>query len=329
MTDPNRTASGPSRPDPSQNPSIRPFGMVPMFNMMTAKFKGKDSEVSLGEWKSSLKTTFALQGVPPDFRAELTLCYLEGKAKREILILPQNRRDTPEKIFTELDKLYGDKVTASVLRSQFFNAKQQPQEDISTFALRLQEDFNRLKNKDPRGINENDVLLRDHLIEGLRDPATRGEFRAKILLDDTLTFETVKDELCLREQAYGETFEQAQCFTLKGHESNPVSAKDFEQLKVQLREEMNTQMTDKFTELSKTIISEIRTELQRTPPAGPADTQSWSSQFPQSRSSGRNRPRTNSTYRYDDQGKPICNNCNQPGHIARFCNGRQRSASLN
>lgn len=319
------TEQSEAQPGPS---TIRPFGMVPMFNMVTSKFKGKDSEISLGEWKSSLKTTFALQGVPMDFRAELTLCCLEGKAKREILILPQNRRDTAEKIFTELDKLYGDKVTASVLRSQFFNAKQQPHEDISTFALRLQEDFNRLKNKDPRGINDTDVLLRDHLIEGLRDPATRGEFRTKILLNDELTFETIKDELCLREQAYGETFEQAQCFTLKGHDSKAVNTKDFEQFKSQFREEMNMQMTAKFTELSKTIVSEIRSELQRTPP-GSAHTSGWNPPFTPTRPVGRGRPRMNSANRYDERGNPICNNCSQPGHIARFCNGRQRSASLN
>lgn len=35
----------------------------------------------------------------------------------------------------------------------------------------------------------------------------RGEFRTKVLLDDALTFEKVKDELRLREQHYSETEE--------------------------------------------------------------------------------------------------------------------------
>lgn len=93
-------------------------------------------------------------------------------------------------------------------------------------------------------------MLRDHLIESLRDPRKRDEFQTKILLDDTLTFENVKDELYLREQAYGEPSERVQCFTLKGHDSDGVNAKNLDQIKLQLREEMNTQMSARFTGLS-------------------------------------------------------------------------------
>lgn len=326
MTDQSEPQPGPSRENQAPSAMSRPVGMVPMFNLMTSKFKGRDSDIGLGEWKSNLKTTFVLQGVPNDFRAELTLCCLEGKAKREILILPPEKRNTAELIFGELDKLYGDRATASVLRSQFFNARQEPHEDISSFALRLQEDFLRLKKKDSRGIRDDDVLLRDHLIEGLRDSAMRGEFRAKILLDDSLTFQTIKAELSLREQAYGETFEQAHCLAMRGHNQvNFPHVKDLEQIKTQLRDEMNTQMSNKFNELSQSLIQEIRSELhQRTPREA-----EWSQPAPRSGPPRRNRPRLGSANRYDGQGNPICNLCSQPGHIARSCTNRQRSASLN
>ena len=128
----------------------------------------------------------------------MTLCCLEGKAKRKILILPPEERSTAELIFSELEKLYGDEAIASVLRSQIFNTWH---EDISSSALRLQEDFFRLKKKDSRGIEHDDVLPRDYLIEGLRDSTTRGECRAKILLDDSLAFEVIMAELSLWEQA--------------------------------------------------------------------------------------------------------------------------------
>lgn len=102
MTDQSESQSGPNREAPVSSAGFRPFGMIPMFNMVTTKFRGKDSDISLGEWKSNLQTTFALQGVPVDFRAELTLCCLEGKAKREILILAPEKRNSPELIFNEL-----------------------------------------------------------------------------------------------------------------------------------------------------------------------------------------------------------------------------------
>lgn len=54
---------------------FRPVGMFPMLSMVTSKFKGRDSDVSQGEWKSNLETTFSLQGIPAEIWAELTLGY--------------------------------------------------------------------------------------------------------------------------------------------------------------------------------------------------------------------------------------------------------------
>lgn len=325
MTDQSESQSGPNREAPVSSAGFRPFGMIPMFNMVTTKFRGKDSDISLGEWKSNLQTTFALQGVPVDFRAELTLCCLEGKAKREILILAPEKRNSPELNFNELDKLYGDKTTASVLRSQFFNARQETHEDISSFALRLQEHFLRLKRKDPRGMNDEDILLRDHLVEGLRDTALRGEFRTKILMNDQLTFAEIKAELILREHVYGEMVDPVQCFAAKGERYKTCNAKDMEQIKSELWEDMNKQMTTQFNDLSQTLIKEIRSELHQATQG----TLDWK-QTDQSRSrkKGGSRPRVYSNS-YDEQGSPICNTCSQPGHIARFCKSTPRSGSLN
>lgn len=86
-------------------------------------------------------------------------------------------------------------------------------------------------------------------------------------MDDSLTFQTIKAELSLREQAYGETFEQAHYLAMRGHNQvNFPNVRDLEQIKTQLRDEMNTQMSTKCNELSQSLIEEIRSELhQRTP----------------------------------------------------------------
>lgn len=101
MTDQTEPQPGVSRKTLAPSAVLRPVGMFPMLNMATKKFKGKDSDISLGEWKSNLKTTLVLQGIPAEFRAELILCCLEGKTKREILILPPEKRNTADLIFTE------------------------------------------------------------------------------------------------------------------------------------------------------------------------------------------------------------------------------------
>ena len=155
--------------------------MMPIYtgSMIISKFRGKDSDCSLGEWKRQLNTLFNLQNIPVEFRADFTLSCLEGTAKRQILILPQERRKTAELIFKKLEELYGDQASASVLRAQFFNITQEPQEDIDSFALWIQEHFARLKRRDARGLRDEDVLLRDVLIDGLRDPAMRVSLEVK------------------------------------------------------------------------------------------------------------------------------------------------------
>lgn len=81
MLDENQPQPGLNREISAPSATLRPIGMSPMLNMATTKFKGRSSDDSLGEWKSNLQTTFVLQGVPAEFKAELTLCCLEGIAR--------------------------------------------------------------------------------------------------------------------------------------------------------------------------------------------------------------------------------------------------------
>ena len=81
MHDQNQLQPSLDREISAPSAELRPMGMSPMLNMATTTFKGRGSDVSIGEWKSNLQTTFVLQGVPAEFKAELTLCCLEGIAK--------------------------------------------------------------------------------------------------------------------------------------------------------------------------------------------------------------------------------------------------------
>lgn len=172
-----------------------------------------------------------------------------------------------------------------------FNACQEPHEDIGSFALRQQGHFLRLKREDSRGIHDENILLRDHLIEGLRDAAIMGEFRTKILLNNKLTFEHVKAELLLREHAYGEIIEHAQCLTTRGEKySNNGNVKNLEQIKYELREEMTKQMALQFNELSQSLIKEIRAELHQNH----RNSSDWNQHQYRPMAKGESRPRASS-----------------------------------
>lgn len=70
-----------------------------MGNMRAQKFKGKNSEVGLGEWKANLKVMFRMYKAPENTRVDPVINGLEGEAKRHILILPERGRSTVDQMF--------------------------------------------------------------------------------------------------------------------------------------------------------------------------------------------------------------------------------------
>lgn len=111
----------------------------------------------------------SFQPISDSQKANFVLGLLDGEAKREILILERACRNMPKKIFDVLSALYGDNTHVSTLRTQYFNCRQEPQQTLRSFALRLRELFSRLRQREDVGLGEGDVLLRDQFIMGLRE----------------------------------------------------------------------------------------------------------------------------------------------------------------
>lgn len=141
------------------------------------KFNGTGSEIKFGEWKSQVETMLGFQPIRDSWEADFVLGLLEGEAKREILTLERTDRNTPKKIF---DVLYGDNTHASTLRAQFFNCRQETHQSLRSFSLRLHELFSKLKQKDPTGLEQGDVLLRDQIIMGLKEGPIFQELRRQV-----------------------------------------------------------------------------------------------------------------------------------------------------
>lgn len=71
------------------------------------------------------------------------LTTLDGKARRQIMLLPLQDRDTGKKILDILTKKYGSNQSSDQLRADFFDCKQLVGEGIEDFILCLRE-FNPL-----------------------------------------------------------------------------------------------------------------------------------------------------------------------------------------
>lgn len=319
---------GGGRPRAFSLPAFFPY-MMPCL-----KFAGGrgTNEMSFKQWKCDLETWFRMYAVPVESRLDWVINCLDGEARREVAILPDSEKDTVAKVFQKLQDLYASPASASVARSLFFNCRQQSEESVRVFALRLQECWQKMMVSDAENILNPDVLMRDQFIAGLFDGGLKRDLRLKVTLDNTLKFADVKTEAVLR--AGLEEDGQAYCGVVKTAPQQRPWEDDLQKLKVELKTELTKEVELQVNNLSQTLLQGIREEFQKARLEG--SQQSYGSlQAPQrsrSYSPGPRHQRAGQHSRlreYDEQGRPICFNCRTPGHIARQCTKQHAQANLN
>ena len=300
-----------------------PHMMMPFFmgGPWLQKFNGEGSEIKLGEWKQQVTTMINLQPISDSQKADFVLGLLDGEAKREILTLEKACRDTPQKIFDVLTALYGDNVHVSTLRTQFFNCRQGPQQTLRSFSLCLRELFSRLKQREDVALGEGDILLRDQFIMGLREGPIRQELRRQVRNKPRLSFDEAKMEAMALEEELDEQWLPTTCLAM--HKQVPHAASPAMDWKKELRNEILQEVKEHVSEMTKTILAELKDNVKPTtytPPLPLSDTHI--------RNPNRHGYRARagpSKNRWDSQGRPICNHCNEPGHFSRNCSSRPTS----
>lgn len=287
----------------------QPMMMMPFFmgGPWVSKFSGAHSEVKFGEWRSQIETMLTLQPIRDTQKADFVLGLLDGEAKREILALDRTDRNTSKKIFDALSDLYGDNIHVSTLRTQFFNCRQEPNQSLRAFSLRLRELFSRLKQKDTMGVEQGDSVLRDQFIMGLREGPIRQELRRQVRKTPHLSFDEVKIEALALEDEQGEHWPPYDCLAVS--RTPPTHSKFATDWKQQLRAEIMNDVKEQMSVMTKTILEELRGAA-----SPPFDASRHPNQSPRPRT-----PRHNAKFKWDPQGRPICSLCEQVGHIGRSC----------
>lgn len=124
------------------------------------------------------------------------------------MTLEKGCRDTPKKIFDVLLTLYDDNTHASILKTQFFNFRQEPQQSLRAFSLCLRKLFSRLKQKDNTG------LLRDQFIMGLREGPIHQELHRLVRKTPALSFDEVKIEALALEEEQEDNWPPSTCLAV-------------------------------------------------------------------------------------------------------------------
>ncbi len=148
---------------PAARPQVMPIFMGAPW---AQRYGGPGSELSLSEWRAQVEYLAGLQGLSAPQTLQFILNSLEGEARREVQAAPEATRATAQAVFDFLTGQYGDATPVAVLRTQFFNCKQGPRQTLRAFALRLREQFTRLKRRRDHGLGGEETLLRDQFLLG-------------------------------------------------------------------------------------------------------------------------------------------------------------------
>lgn len=278
------------------------------------KFHGPNSDIKYGDWKEQMCGILNSQNFTEPRKVELLMGALAGEAKLQINVLDTEERDTSAKIFTCLNDLYGDNTSVAVLRSQFFGCVQKPNESVKTFTLRLRDLYRKLQRHIPDDA-PSERSLQDQMLLGLREGPLSQTLRTYVRRNPDLDFAAVHSEaLLLEEEQRGQGSIDTTCSAAVG-ESRQY-APPTPSWREALKQEILNDVKDQMKGLTQEIINEIKPLIQH----------SGLDHFPMHH---RPRPRPrfqSSSDEWTSDGKPICRQCKQAGHVARFCRNHRTNA---
>ena len=287
------------------------------------KFSGEGGAVKFSQWRAQVESFLRAQTLNPQQKVDFLLSTLDGSAHREAMLLPPAERD-PNKILKALSQKYGDHRSVETLREQYFDCKQAVGEGIEDFILRLRECFHRWQSCDPGHAGPMDGVLRSQFSRGLKEGAVKQELQRHLRRTPNLTFDAVcREAKFLDNEGKAQT---AEATAYQARAAPPPSVPEtqsqlsLQQLKDSLRAELKQEIHDQVTLLGKTIVDEIRGQFSNSQP-DPLPTSQWGRPAAATQPNRRRRPDTQEPrdFQWDDQGRPICRDCGEAGHVQRYC----------
>lgn len=309
--------------------------MLPWFlgGSWVPKFSGNQCQQPFSEWQNQIETFLRAQQLSEEQKVDFVLNALQGEARREMVLLKAEERNTAENLLKALKKLYGEHTSLAQLRTQFFTCKQQADEGVGLFILRLRECLCRWRAKEEGVAAADDEMLKSQLVLGLRPGPVQVELQRLLRRESGMTFADVCKEAKAVEKEHNAPREevgacQAYVAPVSTRPQAPAKpAMDWQELRDSLRKEILTEMGSQLAAMQETLLKELKSQRETLPPlptpayeAVPA-TSSWAGPNRQRRP---RRPERGP--QWDEQGRPICLRCGQAGHMQRNCTSARPSS---
>lgn len=262
-------------------------------------FRGSTG-IGINDWVEEVQASMRARYLSPLDQAYFIYDHLEGDAKEEIRYRPKLERENPEAILNILKELYGCSKSYVALQENFFSRKQMEGETLQEYSHALFCLMEKVTRSAPGGVPNSAILLRDQFVEYVLDPSLRRELKRVVRLNPGYTLLDVRREAIRWEQ-------EGQPSDTRGRSQSVPSF-----CAIQSSHPRGSgggfphQPQDGLTEIKELLVKQQEQinlltqnmlQLQSRPP-------------------------------HANKGGPlICRQCQQPGHIARYCRQPQHSQS--
>lgn len=271
---------------------------------------GRSVEEFIEEVERVLRARDQTQEEQLDFIISL----LRGPALEEVRLCVGNQSRQASDLFTFLREAFGERRSGTQLLQTFYNRKQLDGEDLRNYSHALSRLLSSVAKQSPGGLANEEGILRDQFVEGVRDAALRRELRKIIREKPHLTLLEVRNEAVLwsmeesrptrvansrpvHSELLGETGG-----TSVGSEKQTTLLNDILQVISRQDKRLNEQ-EQTISELTKAV-KELTVQRSVSVPQNYA-------------------PVSKPPPRFTEEGEPICFRCNGVGHISRHCTVRR------
>lgn len=185
------------------------------------RFSGNlaQDSLSVGDWVEEVRKSLAARQTSLAEQVSFVCDLLDGEAKKEVKFSLPNGAN-PEAIFDILLENFGCDQTYVTLQKQFFQRRQHENESIREFSHALLEIMELLKTRDPRGVVNPDLVIRDTFIENVRDYKLQHELMQLVRQYPTHSFKDVRQAAIKWEKRGAPTSTQrARAYSCDSHAS--------------------------------------------------------------------------------------------------------------
>lgn len=302
----------------------------------TPRFSGEKGK--FGPWQSQIEAMLMAQEFTAQQGVDFLLAALDGEARRQAQLFKTEEKANTKALLDALQKKYGDGGTQAQQHSRFFSCRQAQDEGVESFILRLRELYFDWQGREPTSEEEGEDLL-DQFTQSIRPGPIQKEIHHQVRRNLQLTFAAICTEALALEQ------EQQHCddnawvrralMPTAASRINPTKCDtpDLNQLRSELQADLRREVAEQLKGLKASIVEELRKQISPVPQITCQLSHVHSHAAPPQPSVGaavRSRPPQTPparSFQWDSQGRPICKDCGEVGHIQRYCPARRRSNS--